>query len=287
MTRFGECQVYDPKIRGNRLAEIFLTIFGTVDTGSGDFHFMRIVKKLAKIDFNHVLDAGCGKGKFSFWLAQEYPNVKIDACDLSEESIDLCREVQSHLKIRNIHFFVQDLRTYRSEGTYDFIFSTHVLEHILENRLVISNLVSSLKKGGYIYIQIPNAVIKRLSSFGKRFVKSHVEWGKKEHVGQTLTLNLLCSELQRSSCKILIAKHTEGFFGELRFELQEMALGYLHSEVLFAILYPLLKILGYIDSLVDYSGGNGILVLARKIPISSLSSASADFDGDKLKRAHA
>jgi SAM-dependent methyltransferase len=276
MTRFGECQIYDPKIRGNKLAEIFMKIFGTIDTGSGHLHFMKIVKKLPKkIDFNYVLDAGCGKGKFSFWLAQEYPNAKIDACDSSQESIDFCKEIQSHLKIRNINFFVQDLRTYRSEGNYDFIFSTHVLEHILENRLVISNLVSSMEKGGYIYIQIPNAVQKRLSSFGKRFVKSHLEWVKKEHVGQTLTLNLLCSELQRLGCKILIAKHTEGFWGELRFELKEMALGYLHSDVLFALLYPFLKILGYIDSLVNYSDGNGILVFARTIPISSLGSARA------------
>jgi SAM-dependent methyltransferase len=264
MTRYGECQIYDPKIRSNRLAKIFLKVFRTVDTDSGVLHFMKIVKKLAKkTDFNHILDAGCGKGKFSFWLAQEYSNAKIDACDLREESIYLCKEVQSHLKIRNVDFFVQDLRTYRSEGTYDFIFSIHVLEHIAENRLVISNLVSSMKKGGYIYIQIPNAVIKRLSSFGKRFVKSHEEWGKNEHVGQTLTLDLLCSELQRLGCKILIARHTEGVWGELRFELKEMALGYLHSEVLFALLYPLLKIFGYIDSLVNYSDGNGILVCAR------------------------
>lgn len=264
MGRFGESQIYNSKIRRNRLAKTFLKIFGTIDTGSSHLHFMRIVRMVAKeIDFNHVLDAGCGKGKFSFWLAQEYRNTKIDACDLSGENVDLCIEIRNHLKIRSINFFVQDLRTYRNESTYDFIFSNHVLEHIIENRLVISNLVSSLKKEGYIYIRIPNAVQKRLS-FGKRFLKSHEEWAKKEHIGQTLTLGLLSSELEHLGCKILIARHTEGFWGELRFELSEMALSYFHSRVLFALLYPLLKIFGYVDSLVNYSDGNGILVLAKK-----------------------
>jgi len=221
---------------------------------------MKIVKK---IDFNHALDAGCGRGIFSFWLAQEHPNAEIDAYDLSQEKIEFCKEVQSHLKIHNITFFAQDMRTYRNEDTYDFTFTNHVLEHIAENRSAISNLVFSLKEGGYIYVQIPNAVQKRLP-FGKRFVEAHGKWAKNEHMGQTLTLDLLRSELEHLGCKILIARHTEGFWGELRFELSEMALNYFHSHVLFALLYPLLKVLGYIDSLVDYSDGNGILVLAKK-----------------------
>ena len=225
---------------------------------------MRIVKKLAnEINFDSILDAGCGDREFSFFLAKKYPNAKIDACDLSKEMIDLCKEIQKHLKTCNISFFVQDLVTYKSHDTYDFIFSNHVLGHIIKNRLVISNLVSSINKNGYIYIQIPNALQKRLS-FGKRFIRSHEEWAKKEHLSQTLTLDSLSSELERLSCKILIAKYTEGFWGELRFELSEMAQSYFHSYLLFALLFPLLRIFGYVDSLMNYSEGNGILILAKK-----------------------
>lgn len=267
IVRFGESRIYDPKFRGKMFAigKVFLRIFGSFDTSSSrDLYFVRIVKEVAKkIYLKDVLDAGCGSGQFSFWLAQEYPNVKIDACDLSEERISLCKEIQGRLKTRNIIFFVQDLRTYKSEGTYDFIFSNHVLEHIVENRLVISNFVSSLSREGYLYIQIPNNIQKRLS-FGKRFLRSHEVWAKKEHIGQTLTLSLLSSELERLGCRILIARHTDGFWGEVRFELSQIAMNYLHSRILFALLFPLLKILGYIDSLVNYSDGNGILILAKK-----------------------
>jgi 2-polyprenyl-3-methyl-5-hydroxy-6-metoxy-1,4-benzoquinol methylase len=264
MARFGASQIYDPKVRENSLAKLFLKVFGTIATSSSHFHFMRIVKKVdEEINLGHVLDAGCGKGLFSFWLAQRYRNARIYACDFSEAKIDVCEDIKKNMNIHNINFFTQDLRTYRSEDSYDFIFSNHVLEHIIENRLVISNLVHSLRKGGYIYIQMPNAVQRRLP-FGKRFLKSYEEWEKEEHIGQTLTLDSLSSELSSLGCKILVAKHTEGFVGELGFELGEMALSYFRSNVLFALLYPLLKILGYVDSLINYSYGNGILVLAKK-----------------------
>lgn len=264
MARLGASQIYDPRIERNRSAKIFLRIFGSVDASSSPILFKRIVKKVDK-DFNcrRVLDAGCGKGKYSFWLAQEYQNIIVDACDFAEDKIDLCRRIQHEMNTHNINFFVQDLRTYKKEGNYDFVFSNHVLEHIAENRLVISNLVDSLKLGGYIYIQIPNAVQKRLP-FGKNFLASYDEWDRKEHIGQTLTLESLSSELQGRGCKVLIARYIEGFWGELAFELEEMALGFIHSRILFAALYPLLKTLGYIDSLANYSEGNGILVLARK-----------------------
>ena len=138
------------------------------------------------------------------------------------------------------------------------------MEHIFENRLVISNLVYSLKNGGYIYIQIPNAIQKRLP-YGRRFIEAHERWARKEHVGQTLTIDSLSSELDLLNCNVLIARYTEGFWGELRFVLSEMALNYFQSSIMYALLFPLLKLLGFIDSLIDYSEGNGIMILAEKV----------------------
>ncbi len=264
MARIGETLIYDPKIRGNTPAKLFLKLFGDVDSSSAPLHFSRVAKKFVeKRDAISILDAGCGKGKYSFWLAQEYPNAEIDACDLSREKIEIIQDIQNRLIIRNINFFIQDLRTFKNEAAYDFIFSNHVLEHIVENQLVISNLVASLKPGGYIYIQIPDAVQKRFP-FGKKFLKAYEKWEKDEHIGQTITLASLTTTLESLDCEIIKAGHTEGFFGELRFELAEIASSYFNSSILYGLLFPLLKTLGYIDSLINYSDGNGILVLAKK-----------------------
>lgn len=265
MARWGASQIYDPKIQDNKLAQWFLKVFGTVNTGSSHLHFMKIVRRAAQeIGFHRVLDAGCGKGQYSFWLAREYPNAEISAFDQSEKKIAYCKAVQPKIQAPNIHFFVGDLLAYKSEGAYDFVYSNHVLEHIAENRLALANLVSCLKEGGIIYIAMPTAVQKRLPFF-KRFVESHEEWAKTEHVGQTLTLVSLSSELESLGCKVLLAKHISGFCDELRFELQEMALTYFNSRVLFALLYPLLKLLGIMDTWINYPDGNVIAVLAQKM----------------------
>jgi SAM-dependent methyltransferase len=274
MARFGQSQIYHPEIRGSRLATLFLKVFGSVDTGSSHLHFLRVTRRAARtIAFDRVLDAGCGSGKFSFWLAQEHPNAQIEACDLSADKIDLCKEIQASMNIHNINFFVQDLRTYRRVGGYDFIFSNHVLEHIPENRQALSNLVASASDGGWIYIQMPSGIQRRLA-IGRRFVQSHEQWERKEHIGEQLTLDSLCLEFERSGCEVLVRRHTEGLWGELRFELSEMALSYLHSRAVFALMYPLLKVLGYIDSFVSSSDGNGLLVVARKIPASGIAGAN-------------
>jgi len=260
MARFGATQIYDPQVRSNTLARIFLGLFGTFDTCSSHLHFIRYART---IDFDRVLDAGCGKGKFTFWLAQEYPDAEVYGCDISAEKIAHCKEVRDLLGIRNAHFFVQDLRNFERDQAYDFIFTNHALEHIRENRLVIRKLCRSLKEGGHIYVQMPDAVQKRLT-FGKRFVKSHEEWAREEHVGQTLTLESLCTALEHNNCKTIKAMYTEGFWGELRFELSEMALSYFRSHFLLGLMYPLLRILGHIDAWSEYSDGNGVLVLAMK-----------------------
>jgi SAM-dependent methyltransferase len=264
MARWGGAQIYAPEVQGNKLAQWFLKIFGTVDTGSSHLHFTRTTKRVAdEFGLCHALDAGCDKGKYSFWLAQAYPNAQIDAFDLSAGKIASCQEVQLCLGAPNIRFFVQNLLTYQGEGTYDFVFTNHVLEHVVENRLAIANLISGLRGWGIIYVALPNAVQRRLP-LGRRFVQSHEEWAKTEHIGQTLTLESLSAELKGLGCKILVAKHTSGFWDELRFELQEMALNYFHSRALFAVLYPLLRLLGIMDTWMEYADGNGILVLAQK-----------------------
>ncbi|HEV8523300.1 MAG TPA: class I SAM-dependent methyltransferase [Terriglobales bacterium] len=264
MARFGMSQLHDPRIRDNRAARLFVKAFGGFDTGSSHLHFIRIFRCVeAQCNLRRILDAGCGRGKFSFWVAQNYPSIQVDACDVREESIAVCKATAAKMGMSNVNFWVQDLTTVLSEGTYDFVFSNHVLEHIPKNQLVLANLVRAMRNGGQIYIQIPTATQSRFS-FGRKFVQAHEQWAEEEHTGQTLTLDSLRAELEGLGCTVIIAKHTEGPIGEFRFELEEMALTYFNSSVLFALFFPALKLLGHVDSRLDYARGNGILVLACK-----------------------
>ncbi|MBD3168904.1 MAG: methyltransferase domain-containing protein [candidate division Zixibacteria bacterium] len=264
MPRFGKGRLHSPKIQKSLVARMLLKIFGNMEITSSHFHFMRNVRRLKKkYDFKRILDAGSGNGDYAFWVAERFPDVSIDACDVSEDSINLCKNAQKKLGLGNIDYIQMDLREFIRPGTYDFIYSNHVLEHIPENLDVIKKLVTSLKPGGYIYIQLPDADQKRLD-WGEKYMEEHKKWADKEHIGLTLNLKSLSGALRESGCEIIRAKHTEGVLGEISFKLGEMARSYYRSNAVFALMLPFLKIIGYLDSLMDYKSASGILVLARK-----------------------
>ena len=261
MPRFGSTHRYYPELQGRLLPQLFIRLFGSLDTGSSHLHFLRTVKDLPLSGFKTVLDAGCGRGAFTFWLAQNYADARYHACDLSESNIQICKSIQAKTGTR-CHFFVQDLVGYCQPDSYDFILTNHVLEHIPRNREVITNLCKSLKAGGFIYIQIPNPSASRI--FPDRYFSAHDRWAKQEHTGQSLTLETLADTVQLSGCQVLIKRYVTGFWGSLSFELKEISLNYLKSYPLFGILFPFLKLFSLLDARMNYRTGNGLLVLARK-----------------------
>jgi ubiquinone/menaquinone biosynthesis C-methylase UbiE len=95
-----------------------------------------------------VLDAGCGVGTLSHWLASRY-QCMIEACDFSEQRI---REAK--LKSNpNSKFSVQDLtRLEFSENTFDCIFTRFVLEHTNDPYPILRELRRVLKKNGELII---------------------------------------------------------------------------------------------------------------------------------------
>jgi hypothetical protein len=92
---------------------------------------------------------------------------------------------------------------------------------------------------------------------------------QEEHIGQTFTLDRLSRELESLGCRVEVAEHLQGFWGELRFVLAETALGYLSSRPLFLLLYPILRTLGYIDAITKHKTGNVLSVLARYAPAAN------------------
>lgn len=248
---------------------MFLSRTGGAGTSSGSFHLRWAVQRVAQeIDLQSILDAGCGKGGLSFWLARRYPSATIAACDSSPQDIAYCRAAQARTKARNVRFFVQDLRALRGERAFDLVLCYHVLEHIAENRAVLSNLVSCLRPGGYIYVQTPNAEETRFA-WSQALLQPYEERMQAEHIGQTFTLAHLSRELEALGCRIETAEHLQGFWGELRFVLAETALGYLNSRPLFLLLYPILRTLGYVDAITRHKTGNVLSVLARYVPAAN------------------
>ena len=91
----------------------------------------------------NVLDFGGGFGTLAKLISKQNNLVNVDIFEPypSQHSISATKSLK---KIS----FINSLK----KNTYDIVVSTDVLEHVHDPLSLLSNLVKSIKKGGYIYI---------------------------------------------------------------------------------------------------------------------------------------
>lgn len=100
-----------------------------------------------------ILDAGCGSGIVSRYLAERFPSSRVIACDFTSSILKQAREAAKG--IPNVSFEEQDLKrlTYTT-GQFDLIISRLVVH--LQDNLSLSKLIAELarvlKPGGTLVV---------------------------------------------------------------------------------------------------------------------------------------
>lgn len=104
---------------------------------------------LAVIRFDRCLEIGCGTGKNTVWLQEKAKH--ITAVDLSEEMLTKAKE---KINSEKVHFKQADITKAWdfTEGLYDLVTFSLVLEHIENLKDILSKASASLNKGGHVYI---------------------------------------------------------------------------------------------------------------------------------------
>jgi O-antigen chain-terminating methyltransferase len=99
-----------------------------------------------------VLDIGCGRGEFLDLMRAA--GVPARGIDLSEESVDHCRQKGLQAEVADLFTYLDGLADASLEG----IFSAQVVEHLPANRLpeMIRLAAQKLARGGVIAIETPN-----------------------------------------------------------------------------------------------------------------------------------
>jgi SAM-dependent methyltransferase len=59
------------------------------------------------------------------------------------------------------------------DASYDFVYSSHCLEHMRDVRMALRNWVRILKPGGILYVVVPDFEIYEKSSWPSRFNQDH------------------------------------------------------------------------------------------------------------------
>ncbi len=105
---------------------------------------------LASINFENVLEIGCGTGKNSIWLVEKAKYVT--SVDLS---VEMLAKAKDKITSKNINFVQADITEnwfFANENQFDLIGFSLVLEHIEDLKLIFEKVKQYLKPGGFLYI---------------------------------------------------------------------------------------------------------------------------------------
>ena len=221
-------------------------------------YLKRFVRNIA---FSHALDAGCGTGLFTLFLAGRFPAARFTGYDLSQEDIEQGQKEARQKGLHNVSFRIQDLMNLAEREKYDFIFSIDCLEHIPGNQQVMANLTQALAPGGILYVAMPCEKIHQYL-FPARHFKKYSQWAAGKHIGDQYTCDELVAIFQSLGLTIIQTQYTFGFWGKLAWELDMLTD---NRPGLKRLLLPFLFTIGALDPFCrNRSGPYGLLVVGKK-----------------------
>jgi len=113
-----------------------------------------IFQLLTGIQFNSVLDAGCGTGILLQHILEKYPHVQLTGSEYSPNGLEFARK-----RLPQAEFRVLDLSKDVLDNKFDLITCIDVLEHIPDDRAALKNLLAMC--GGHAILSVPlGALIK-------------------------------------------------------------------------------------------------------------------------------
>ncbi|MDX1285872.1 MAG: methyltransferase domain-containing protein, partial [Draconibacterium sp.] len=98
-----------------------------------------------------ILEAGCGVGAQTRTIAPKNPSSRFISIDISEESVEMTKNMVQERNIENVEVFQADIFDLPFEDEYfDHIFLCFVLEHLPNHMQALNHLKRVLKPGGTI-----------------------------------------------------------------------------------------------------------------------------------------
>ena len=115
---------------------------------------LELLRQLPLKETDNVLDAGCGDGKLTFWVAQQVKKGSVLGIDSSPSMIRLCNEKLKETSVPAT-FAVMNLTDMDFENRFDLVFSSSVLHWVKRAGRALDGLYKSLKPGGSLGLQFP------------------------------------------------------------------------------------------------------------------------------------
>jgi len=157
------------------------------DQEEADMFIKNLVNHLAPLKNSLMLDLACGKGRYS--IALNRMGYHVTGIDLSQRKIEAAKKHQNS----TLTFAVNDMRMPLEPNKYDYVFNLFTsfgyFDNEEENKIVLTNVYTSLKKGGLFVLDYVNGekAAKHLMEQEKCCIKG-VDFNIKRYVKNRLII---------------------------------------------------------------------------------------------------
>jgi 2-polyprenyl-3-methyl-5-hydroxy-6-metoxy-1,4-benzoquinol methylase len=121
---------------------------------------------LGRIEFNSLLDIGCGDGRFLYEIRKAYGDIELSGIDYSKKALSLAKQMNPELEFKQRDILVSPLKS-----QWDVITLLEVIEHIPPQLLpdFIKAASGMLRPGGTLIITVPHLNEKLISKHYQHF----------------------------------------------------------------------------------------------------------------------
>lgn len=211
--RFGEQRLV-PGVAGFAERALFRAI-GVADPAHY-LHFRELRRMLDRLPFTpaSILDAGCERADFTYYLARRYPAAQVLGIDIDKAFIDRDLSVLPKMRLPNLEFRLGDLAQMTFADRFDLVVSIDVLEHIPAQRAALENLRNALRPGGRAFFHIPT--MREHPVPLSRHLRDFHAWAEGEHIARELTADEFTASVRDAGFRVLESRRTFGYWaGEL------------------------------------------------------------------------
>ena len=243
------------------LERIYIWLFGVPILGLRvrARYLLPIIESLQDTGITKVVDAGSGRGLFTFQLASTFPDAEVLGFDINQVQVEKNNQVASLLGLDNCHFVFQDVTKLKAEAEFGLILSTDNLEHLEDDQRQCQVFFSSLKPGGRILFHVPH-VTRNL--FGWRRTNF---MGIEGHVRPGYTIQGLSQMLEETGFEIEDAFYSYTWLETLANDISYLITGGREKrKALYALAFPALMVIALLGRVSKSREGSGVVVLAKK-----------------------
>ena len=239
------------------LSKIYIFILGAPANG------LRIrarrVLPLLRGEFKKILDSGCGKGVFTYWLAKNFPGAKVLGIDIEDDRVTKGNLIAKKIKLQNCTFEQTDLLELPYKNEFDLILSVDNLEHIEDDKKACQVLHAALQKGGTLILHVPGKY-RRWFFWSWRenfYVPGHFRPG--------YTTEEITRKLKDAGFDVVMCRYT---FGLLETWTNNISYFISRAEeknkIIYAVVFPFLLLISWFGQFSYPEKGAGVLAVAKK-----------------------